>query len=247
MPAARLDQALMMKLVRRTRKPLKYVREQVSKKAAKQGISSEAALILWARDLGIGTARFQRRLDPHMQEEVRAGLPSLFSGTPRNGPGTGKTRAGTQRGRRPPQSRGSTRVAGLRAVIDYLLSDEELRRRCRDLLTARGSFDRAVREATTVLEHRLKHLAQIKGKINPEALVARVLHPEKAVLILSEHEDEQLGFFNMVKGLMAAFRNPTHHSLNDRMTREDALRVCGFVDVTLTLLNRARVNPPSIP
>lgn len=91
----------------------------------------------------------------------------------------------------------------------------------------------------------LKRLAQIKSKINPDELVAKVLHPSRAILVVSEHEDEQLGFFNVVKGLMAAFRNPTHHSLNDKLTREDALRFCGFIDALLTLLGKARANLPT--
>jgi hypothetical protein len=136
-------------------------------------------------------------------------------------------------------------VSPLRAAIDYLLSDEELKRRCADLLTARGSFDRVFREATTVLDDRLKKLAGIKSKVNPADLVARVLHPSKAILIVSEHADEQEGFYSICKGLFAAFRNPAHHALNDKLTREDALRFCGFMDAMLTILKQARLNLPA--
>ncbi len=155
---------------------------------------------------------------------------------PARGTATGTARRKERKAARP--------VSGLRAAIDYLLSDDELKRRCTSLLTAKHSFDRVFREATTVLDDRLKKLAQIKGKINPDALVAKTLHPSKAILVVSEHDDEQEGFFNLVKGLMAAFRNPTHHSLNDKLTREDALRFCGFIDALLTLLGQAQVNLP---
>lgn len=234
MGATRLDPRLVSKLVERTGKTLKYVREQISKRATRQGISAEAALILWAKEHGIGTATYQRKLDPHLQEQVRAGLPALFAPPAQPSKRDGKGRPTT----------GARAVSPVRAAIDYLLSDEELRRRCASLLTANHSFDRVFREATTVLDDRLKRLAQIKGKINPDELVAKVLHPSRAILVVSEHEDEQLGFFNVVKGLMAAFRNPTHHSLNDKLTREDALRFCGFIDALLTLLGKARVNLP---
>lgn len=237
MTRTRLDVSLLAKLVKNTGKPLKYVREQVSKRAARRGISAEAALILWAKEFGIGTGAFQRRLVPHLQEEVRAGLPALF--TP---PAPRFQRDGKRKGAERPRP-----VSPIRAAIDYLLSDGELERRCRDLLTARRDFDRVFREATTVLDDRLKKLARIKGKMNPDALVAKVLHPSKAILIVSEYTDEQEGFFNVVKGLFAAFRNPTHHSLNDKLTREDALRFCGFIDAMLTLLGQARLNLPGGP
>jgi hypothetical protein len=240
MGATRLDPRLVDKLVTKTGKPLQYVRERISKRAAKQGISAEAALILWAKEFEVGTNTFQRGLDARIQEEVRTGLPALFtapalSSAKKNGKGKGA------KGRKAAASSAS----GLRAAIDYLLSDAELKRRCGDLLTAKRDFDRVFREATTVLDDRLKKLAQIKGKINPDALVVKVLHPSKAILVVSEYADEQEGFFNVTKGLIAAFRNPSHHSLNDKLTREDALRFCGFIDAMLTLLGQARVNLPA--
>ncbi|MGD0993610.1 MAG: TIGR02391 family protein [Gemmatimonadales bacterium] len=235
MSKTQLDASLLRKLVEKTGKPLKYVREQISKRAARQGIASEAAQILWAKEYGIGTGVFQRRLDAHVQEQVRAGLPSLFAS-----PTTPPSRDAKRK-----EARVSRPVSPLRAAIDYLLSDEELKRRCADLLTARGSFDRVFREATTVLDDRLKKLAGIKSKVNPADLVARVLHPSKAILIVSEHADEQEGFYSICKGLFAAFRNPAHHALNDKLTREDALRFCGFMDAMLTILKQARLNLPA--
>jgi hypothetical protein len=237
MGATRLDPRLVKKLVERTGKTLKYVREQISKRASRQGISAEAALILWAKELGIGAATFQRRLDPHIQDQVRGGLPARFTAS-----AVLPKRNGTRN-----SAKGTRRVSRVRAAIDYLLSDEELKRRCNLLLTAKDSFDRVFREATTVLDDRLKKLAQVKDKTNPDALVAKVLHPSRAILVVSEHVDEQEGFFNVVKGLMAAFRNPAHHSLNDKLTREDALRFCGFIDAMLTLLGKARVSVPQEP
>jgi hypothetical protein len=42
------------------------------------------------------------------------------------------------------------------ATIKTFLQDGQLRARCADLLRARGHFDRVFREATTVLDDRLK-------------------------------------------------------------------------------------------
>jgi len=205
------------------------VREQVSRRASRDGVSSEAALIIWAKELGFGTSLAQRDLEPHIQQQISS---------------AGLTRRSTS-SRKEPAMRGERTTRGpspLRAAIDYLLSDEELKTRCADLLMARRSFDRVFREATVVLDARLKELGRIKGKVNPAELVARVLHPSKATLIVSEYQDEQKGFFDLFSGLMAAFRNPAHHSINNKLTREDALRFCGFVDSLLTILGKAKVS-----
>jgi Protein of unknown function (Hypoth_ymh) len=132
----------------------------------------------------------------------------------------------------------------LRPTIDLLLSDVELRKRCSDLLRAQGSFDRVFREAITVLDHRLKTLGNIKIRMNPVDLVGKVLNsnPSKAILVVSEDGDQQEGAFSLCKGIFLAFRNPAHHRLSDKVTREDALRFCGFVNLILSVLGQARLN-----
>lgn len=232
MAQTRLNPKLLAKIADRTGKSAKYVREQISKRAARAGIVSEAAQVLWAQELGIGSGTAHRNLAPHIQEQVLAGRRKLAA----------PARAGsegTESAARVPRQQ-----SALSAAIEYLLTDPELRTRCSDLLRAQKSFDRVFREATVVLDARLKQLSGIKEKMNPGDLVARVLHPKRAILVVSEHEDEQQGFFELCKGMMAAFRNPVHHTLNDQLTREDALRFCGFTDSLLGILGKARVVTP---
>src|SRR5437899_12599196 len=69
-PRARLDARLVEKIAHARRKPEKYVREQISKSAARLGIASEAAQIVMARELGLGTAQALRNLLPHLQDQV---------------------------------------------------------------------------------------------------------------------------------------------------------------------------------
>jgi hypothetical protein len=132
-------------------------------------------------------------------------------------------------------------------MIDLLLADKELKERCSDLLKANSKFDRVFREATTVLDDRLKKLGNIKAKMNPSDLTGKVLNPnpDKALLVVSDDADQQEGLYSCVKGLFLAFRNPAHHRLSDTVTRHDALRFCGFVDLVLAILQQARSNPTS--
>lgn len=67
---ARLDQALLHKISRRLGKTPQYIREQVSRRASREGVVSSAALVMWARDLGIGVASAVNRLPPHVQQQL---------------------------------------------------------------------------------------------------------------------------------------------------------------------------------
>lgn len=193
-------------------------------------IVSEAAQILWAKELGIGTGAPLRRLEPHVQEQVRSALPSVFV-PPRS------SQATTAKASQPAKSRDPLGLA-----VDYLLADEELRSRCKDLLRKRRHLDRVFREATTVLENRIKRLAGIPGKMNPEPLVNTVLNPDptKAILVVSNEPSEQAGIRSLCRGIVLTFRHKAHHELDDKATRENALKLCSFVDVLLSILGTAK-------
>ena len=70
--AQQIDSALLSKLASKLGKPIKYVREQLSKKAASARVRSSAYLIYWANQKGIGTARYLSSLDPYLQEQARS-------------------------------------------------------------------------------------------------------------------------------------------------------------------------------
>lgn len=229
MPATRLDQALLAKIAKKIGKSQKYVREQTSKRASRLHVSSEAAQVVWAKELGLGVATALRRLDPHVQEQVR------FASSGRGESGASRAVPGRSSSRRPePVAKsGSLQPEGF-------IGDAELGSRCADLLKRPRHWDRVYREATTVLEHRIRRLAGIEG-MNPDALVGAALHPDHAVLVVSDERNEQLGFHNLCKGVVQVFRHPAHHGLDDEVRREDALKFCGFVDVLLGMLAKAQV------
>ncbi len=236
MARQRLDPKLLATLRAKTNKSEKYLREQISRKANRAGISSEAELILWAKRLGIGTATYQRKLTPNIQGEVRDGLPSVFVGDEARRDHSGKK----------VKPRVSQR-SSVQAAIDYLLEDAELRDRCKDLLKASKHFDRVFRAASTVFDDRLKKMANITN-MNPTNLVGKVLNPDpqKAIVVVSPDRDEQEVFFSICKGLVLTFRNTTHHSLSNKFTREDALKFCRFVDAILGVLKQATVHPERV-
>jgi uncharacterized protein (TIGR02391 family) len=185
------------------------------------------------RELRIGTGQAFGKLQPHEQEQVRqAGSPA-----------GGDVPQGKENGRAAPGKRPSRPAPEIAAI--GMLQDEQLRSRVADLLRANKHFDRAFREATTVLDSRIKKKSGIK-RMNPVPLVGKALspNPDDAILVVSEERAEQEGVYSICKGLMLAFRDPTHHELNDKLTRNDAIKFCGFIDTVLALVDGAKVRLP---
>ena len=219
--------------VKLCKKKVTDVNVMVSQRASRFGISPEAALVLLAKENGIGTATFQRKLDQIKQAEIRELLPNIFT---RQVPQT-KTA---------PKSQDKVKVkisrrTQLKAAIEYLITDIELKERCQDLLTAPAKFDRAINQATLVLEDRIRKKAHPQQSLTAVPLVNYAFNEDlqKTVLKVSDNSDEQRGFTSILRGVMFAFRNLTHHYLTDSFSREEAIRVCGFMDVLVRVVDKS--------
>jgi uncharacterized protein (TIGR02391 family) len=237
MAKQRLDPRLLAKLRKKTGKTVQYLREQISRRAAKHGISSEAVLVLWCRELRIGATNFLNKQLSFVRDEVRRGSAGEAEASPR----------AQVSGAAQPRSRRRSVTPAPGPIADIVVQDVQLLDRCRDLLTARRNFDRVFREATTVFDDRLKKLSGVQ-RMNPQNLIGKALNPDpqKAVLEISADREEQEGFFSICKGVMAVFRNRTHHNLSDKLTQADALKFCGFVDMLLGVLGQATVHPDRV-
>jgi len=120
--------------------------------------------------------------------------------------------------------------------------DKELKERCSDILTAPGNFDRVINQATTVLEDRIRSKSKLSNLIGVD-LVNRAINPEpnKSVLVIGDSKEEHEGVHYICKGIMLAFRNPTHHKITGKYSREDALKVCAFIDNILSIIEEAKL------
>lgn len=66
----RLDSLLIKKLANKINKPGKYIKEQISKRASRNNVSSEAFFVKWLRDEGIGCQRYYNKLDPNIKKQI---------------------------------------------------------------------------------------------------------------------------------------------------------------------------------
>jgi len=231
-----LDKGLLQKVCKKLgKKDIRKINVMVSQKASNLGISPEAALILIAKGLGIGTASYQRKLDPYKKTEVRELLPSLLVGR-RIQPSPSKSASKQE------VKIGLTKRDRLKLIIEYLIQDEELKKRCQDILLAASRFDRPINQATLVLEDRIRVKTQPPQRLEGIKLVNYALKEDlnKTILKISDNPDEQAGVVSILRGVMLAFRNPTHHYVTDSFTREQALKVCGFIDVLLRIIDNSQ-------
>ena len=123
------------------------------------------------------------------------------------------------------------------------IQDSELKSRCADLLSAPGNFDRAINQATQVLEDRIRGISNSGKQLIGVDLVNKLIKsdPNESVIVFSEDKNEQDGYSQIIRGLMMTFRNQTHHYITDKFTREDSLKLVVFIDTILLSLNRANV------
>lgn len=108
------------------------------------------------------------------------------------------------------------------------------------MLTATGNFDRVINQATLVLEDRIRRKAGLDD-LQGIALVNKALSSKLSESILKVSNDQQTheGISQICRGIVLAFRNPTHHRVVDKYSREDALRFCAFVDSLLSTIANA--------
>lgn len=207
------------------------INKMVSARAAKHGISPEAALLVLAKEYGVGTAVYQRTLSPDKISEARVVIANTTTAAPHIYNGVA---------RRASSLRVISKKMAIRQAIESLLQDKELRERCSDLLLASKHFDRAINQATTVLEDRIRRKAQLTQSAVGENLVNLAFKEDPSLTILkvaSGEKDDQRGFTQILRGIVPSFRNKTHHHVVNTFSREEAMRVCGFIDVLLRVVD----------
>jgi hypothetical protein len=130
------------------------------------------------------------------------------------------------------------------------IKDEILKKRCLDLLQAAGNFDRVINQATQVLEARLRDsmpydklsevIPEDKERVG-EPLANKLLSPNKPVVVISDKPTERAAFHKIVVGIIAYFRNPSHHFLDDKTKWSLAWSVVGIIDSLLSQLENSYI------
>jgi len=123
-----------------------------------------------------------------------------------------------------------------------VIRDNILKERCSDLLKAPGNFDRVIREATTILEDRLRNkvphdilakLIPIAAEQTGDTLINKLCSPNNPVLKVSSEKHERIAFHRILLGVISYLRNPHHHKINDTTEWSWAWSTVGLIDKLL--------------
>jgi uncharacterized protein (TIGR02391 family) len=234
-----LDPKIVAKLCKATKLEPNAVRVRVSHLASKKRVASQVALVLLAHQHGIGTAVFQRTLDPSMQAAIRDALDEPEHVTRRVG-STGISKTA--------EKRSASKRDIIKGIIELLIHDQQLRNKCGDILLARANYDRPINQATLVLEDRIRRKVKPPTAMVGETLVNYAFNErlEKTRLrVASAQAEEQRGITIILRGFVPAFRNTTHHHIVDTFTQEDAIRTCAFIDLLLRVVDSTKVVIPT--
>ena len=122
------------------------------------------------------------------------------------------------------------------AALDEI-TDEALRKRIEPLFRLPSlPLDTIVREASVVLEHRLRAVVGANSSLTGVNLVEAVLNKEKGALIFSSHPAEQDGVRMLYRGAMQFIRNPPMHKLME-YSEDTARLLIRLIDSLLQLLS----------
>jgi hypothetical protein len=120
-----------------------------------------------------------------------------------------------------------------------VIKDNELRERCSDLLKSPGNYDRVIREATIILEDRMRNKCphETLSRLIPQSadqtgenLVNKLFAPDHPVLSISSERHKRIAFHRILLGTVSYLRNPYHHRLDPNTEWSWAWSTVGFID-----------------
>lgn len=232
-----INERLIEKISQKIKKPEKYIREQVSKKANVYGVQSPAAIIIWARSLGLSTTRVMNSLPPHFQEQVHSGI--RFS----------PLRARKEEGLNTSDEIDNLRIKSLRDNLSgFKIKDYDIHIEIKDVTQRRfnsGQYADAVESAYKLVIKRVKAIVLRKTgeKLDGAKAMGKAFDFDSQPplvkfnnLISDEEKDEQRGIAFLFKGITFIRNRKAHEDviLNDPYK---ALEYLAIASVLMRLLD----------
>lgn len=121
---------------------------------------------------------------------------------------------------------------------DPMVLDEAMSRNIRKLSDDQETNDRAVDDAATILEDRIRSTAGLPMSDFGTRLVKKAFDKNDGLLILSREANEQDGYHKLYEGFLSALKNPLSHR-RVKISSDRAKQVIQFADYLVGLLDSA--------
>jgi len=125
--------------------------------------------------------------------------------------------------------------------IDIEVFDEDIKKALEKLgKNSPEENDRAIDDACTLIEDRIRQRCNLPNSIYGEGLIDRAFRPGDGIIKLSDNKEEQNGYWLMYKGFMKALKNPLSHRRQKDITKTRAKQIILFTDYLIGLLEEEK-------
>lgn len=130
-------------------------------------------------------------------------------------------------------------VYGLR--LEQIVMNTNLLSKCLDIFN-NDDFETAIFSAYKLIEEEVRNKAGLDASFYGESLVTEALHPTRGKLSIPscKLQNEQEGIYNLFKGAIAFFKNPSSHRTVNYENRLNTIKIIALADLLLEILSIAK-------
>jgi len=146
----------------------------------------------------------------------------------------------TEKGLNLVKSQKEPEIFGVR--LEEVVLDQQLLEKCVSLFND-GDYETAIFAAFKHVEERVRTTAEADASDVGVNLMTLALHPQNGKLVIPKCQQpaEQEGVYNLFKGAIQFFKNPSSHRSVDYEKRMETIKIIAFGDLLLEILSSAEL------
>lgn len=148
----------------------------------------------------------------------------------------------TQKGREVVEKQQDPDVYGLQ--LEQVIKNTDILSRCLEIFNA-DRYEEAIFSAYKLVEEEVRNKAGLDPSDYGIPLMTKALHPDRGKLIIPSCRlrNEQEGVYNLFKGAIAFFKNPSSHRTVNYDSKLVAIEIIALAELLLQILSTAQPRP----
>lgn len=126
--------------------------------------------------------------------------------------------------------------------LEQLIVNPDILNKCLSSFNEEN-YEAAIFSAYRFMEEEVRRRSGLDVKCYGDALITQALHPTKGLLTITTCmlDNEKEGVYNLFKGAVAFFKNPSSHRTVKYEDKLIAMEIIGFADLLLQILSTAQL------